>query len=222
MTAAALRLRESPFAPRTPAVALRAVAAAICVCELSGGRPGELERFLDVAPDRRAAGGALQFSERFLAGETSLGEDVEQLLVVAAEGHDVARCAAFVNRSWQLRHREATGFIGFVAGRPDQQPAIAMLLTRAEEWLAGRGATRVVAPFNGIETLGAGVRTLASDESADSPRIPMERHWINCLLSAGYSSLYPWWSYRTEARLGGRQRAVRGVFYSKALETGVR
>jgi hypothetical protein len=190
------------------------------VVELSGGRPRELERFLDLVPDGVPPGNARQLSERFLIGGTPLSEGVDQLLLVASNGRDVARCGAFVNRSWQLRQREPTGFIGFVAGWPGEQQAVGALLARAEQWLAQRGATRVAAPFNGTEALGAGIRTLASDESAASPRVSIEQHWIDCLLSAGYRSLYPWWSYRMETTGGGRRRAVRGVFYSKALGEG--
>ncbi len=93
--------------------------------------------------------------DKRLRGRSPFYEEMEHSLFVASNGRDLARCAAFVNRRWQRDKGEAAGFIGYFAAVPDAGAEVAEMLEAAERWLAERGATRVIAPFNGAITFTA-------------------------------------------------------------------
>src|SRR5215216_4881910 len=70
---------------------------------------------------------------------------------------DGARCAAIVNPGWQRsRNEPETGFIGYFAAGPDASKEAGEAIGAAEQWLAKRGITRVIAPINGNVLLGMG------------------------------------------------------------------
>lgn len=138
--------------------------------------------------------------QRFrITGRSLLHREVEATLFLATEGErDVARCAAFVNHAYQRYHGERTGFIGYIAAADDAGGVVVEMLDRAERHLAGRGCTRVIAPFNATDLAGTGVRTAAFDESPIFPfsyAPPSVASWLD---AAGYRRRYPWWSYRVD------------------------
>ena len=54
-----------------------------------------------------------------------------------------------INRRWQRDNNNPAGFISYFAALRGAEPQVAELLAAAEQWLALRGADRVIAPFNG-------------------------------------------------------------------------
>ncbi len=59
----------------------------------------------------------------------------------------VGRISAQIDRLHLERHRDATGFFGFLEGIDDAE-VFAALLGTAEAWLRGRGMRRILGPFN--------------------------------------------------------------------------
>lgn len=136
---------------------------------------------------------------RRLAGRSAFNEGMEHAMFVALdEGDPVARCAAFVNHRYQAHHREAVGFIGCFDAAAGSQRQVTKMLACAEEWLAGKGVTRVIAPYNGSALLGLALRTGGHDET---PMFPFNWHppfYADYLDAAGYRPTYPWWSFRID------------------------
>ena len=135
-----------------------------------------------------------------LTGRSSLHADIEHALFVVtdADGREVACCAALINRRYQQFHKEAVGFIGHFAATNDAGTRAIEMLEAAEDWLAERGVTRVVAGYNGHLLAGFGVRTA---EFESSPLFPLPWHpplYADVLATAGYRPTYPWWSYRID------------------------
>ena len=86
-------------------------------------------------------------------------------------GRCVGRCTAQIDRAWNDRYGERTGFFGFFDTIDDQQVADA-LLQRASEWLRSRGMKKVLGPFslNSNEEIGCLV------EGFDMPPMVMMPH----------------------------------------------
>jgi GNAT superfamily N-acetyltransferase len=149
---------------------------------------------------------------KFLMGRSAFNLGIEHALFVASNGGDVARCAAFVNQRWQERNREAVGSIGYFAAAPGVQREVNDLLARAEGWLAERGVTRVIAPFNGTVAMGMALRTSGHGEPPPFPFNWHPPYYADYIDSAGYRPTYPWWSYdidfSSEAYRKASQRAL--------------
>lgn len=153
--------------------------------------------------------------ERRLSGRSALHRDVEWVPFVASDaGRDVARCAAFVNRRYQEFHGEAVGFVGYLAAAPGVERGVVEMLGEAEAWLAARGVTRVIAPYNGHFLAGMAVRTAGFDEEPVFPLPWHPPHYADYLEAAGYRPSYPWWSYRVDFSSQAYRDASR-----RALET---
>lgn len=135
-----------------------------------------------------------------LSGRSAYFHDMEHTLFVAErDGRSVARCAALINRAWQSsKGADTTGFIGYLAARPDAAAATAEMLARAEDWLAERGIQRVIAPVNGSSMLGMGVLTDAFDESPMYPLAWNPRYYRDYLEAAGYAPRYPIWVFEID------------------------
>jgi hypothetical protein len=136
--------------------------------------------------------------DKRLRGRSPFYEEMEHSLFVASNGRDLARCAAFVNRRWQRDKGEAAGFIGYFAAVPDAGAEVAEMLEAAERWLAERGATRVIAPFNGATFHGIGVQTDAFDEEPMFPFPWQPPHYCRLLEAAGYRPTYPLWLFEID------------------------
>ena len=135
-----------------------------------------------------------------LSGRSLLHAELDHALFVASDdaGREVACGAAIVNRRYQRIHQEGVGFIGYFAAADDADKSAMDLLGAAEDWLASRGVTRVVAGYNGHLLAGLAVRT--ADFGSD-PVFPLPWHppaYTEILESAGYRRTYPWWSYRID------------------------
>jgi ribosomal protein S18 acetylase RimI-like enzyme len=136
--------------------------------------------------------------ERFLAGTSTWNRGLEHTLFVASNGCDVARCTAVVNHRYQDEHDEAVGFIGHFAAAPGAGEETADLLSSAEEWLARRGVTRVIAPYSSLADFG-----LLTADYDKEPIFPFRWHppyYADYLEGAGYRRAYPWWSYTIDLR----------------------
>ncbi len=110
---------------------------------------------------------------------------------VASDGRDVARCAAFVNRRYQESHNEPIGFIGYFAAAPGVNREVSKMFGKAEEWLAQRGVTRVIAPVNGTGLIGFGLRSAAFEEDPPFPLLWTPPYYSDYFEEAGYQPSYP-------------------------------
>jgi GNAT superfamily N-acetyltransferase len=152
--------------------------------------------------------------ERELIGDRSLyvgglDSDVRKRLAQHSEftqewdlalfANDSARCAAIVNPGWQRsRHQPQTGFIGYFAAGPDAPRDAGDVIGAAEERLAARGMTRVIAPVNGNVLLGMGALVDAFDESPMFPHAWNPAYYDEYLDEAGYEGTYPLWYYEID------------------------
>jgi hypothetical protein len=109
-------------------------------------------------------------------------------------GFAVGRCTATVDRSHLERHKDATGFFGFLDTTNDEEVA-RELLARAESWLRAKGMKRVRGPLslNINEEMGCLI------EGFDKPPyvlMPHHRSYQgNLIEKAGYAKtkdLYAW------------------------------
>lgn len=138
-----------------------------------------------------------------LSGRAALHADIEQAMFMASSGaragDDVAACCApFVNRRYQDFHKEPVGFIGYFAAAPNAGPQMKETLLGAEDWLAQRGVTRVIAPFNATFLAGLGFRTDEFDHDSIFPASWNPPSYPDALEAAGYRRSHPWWSYRID------------------------
>lgn len=136
--------------------------------------------------------------DKRLRGRSPFYEEMAHSLFVASNGRDVARCAAFVNRRWQRDKGDDAGFIGYFAAARGASAAVAEMLEAAERWLAERGATRVIAPFNGATFHGVGVQTDAFDEGPMFPFPWQPPYYPGLLEAAGYRPTYPMWLFEID------------------------
>jgi ribosomal protein S18 acetylase RimI-like enzyme len=154
-----------------------------------------------------------------LAGRSPFYEEMQHALFVATRGdRTCARCAALINARYQRAKKEAVGFIGHFAARPDTEAEVRALLLEAESWLSRRGVRRVIAPVNGAAFLGSALLTAAHDEPPIFPFGWDPAYYASYFLAAGYQATYPYWfywvdfssrEYRAVAERALRDRRVR-------------
>jgi len=126
---------------------------------------------------------------------------------------DNARGAAIVSPLWQRSSDEPqTGSIGYFAAGADAAGEVEELLAAAEDWLAARGMTRVIAPFNGSAVLGAAVLTDAFDERPMFPFPWNPPYYEDYLRRAGYERRYPLWYYDIDFSSERYREAARRAF----------
>jgi hypothetical protein len=94
-----------------------------------------------------------------------------QPFVAYQHGRPVGRISAQIDRLHEERYGERAGYFGMLEA-PDVPEVFAALLGAAEDWLRGRGATRVVGPFN----LGINQELGVLVEGFDSPPYFMMPH----------------------------------------------
>jgi GNAT superfamily N-acetyltransferase len=134
---------------------------------------------------------------KYLAGRSVLTTGFKTALFVASDdaGRDVARCVAAVNPRFNDWHDEATGAIGWFAAASQKGVQVREMLDVAEGWLAERGMTRALAPFNGSGLLGLGARVDGFDEDPMFPFHWTPPYYTHELERAGYEPAYPYWEY---------------------------
>ena len=133
--------------------------------------------------------------DKRLQGRSPFYEEVEQAAFVAGDRYDLARCVAFVNRRWQRDKGEDAGFIGYFAGADGAEDVVHEMLGIAESWLAERGASRVIAPYNAAAFHGLGAESDAFDEDPMFPFPWQPPHYPELLESCGYRPTYPFWIF---------------------------
>jgi GNAT superfamily N-acetyltransferase len=133
--------------------------------------------------------------DKRLAGRSAFCQETEHTLLVASNGRDLARCAALINRRWQRSRNADVGFIGYFAAAPGAEAAVADMLDAAEHWLAERGVTRVIGPYNGDAFHGFGTQVDAFDEEPMFPLPWQPPHYPALFATAGYEPAYPFWVY---------------------------
>jgi GNAT superfamily N-acetyltransferase len=142
---------------------------------------------------------------KYLRGRSPFYEEMEHALFVAAR--DRGRCAAMINRRWQRDNGEDAGFIGYFAGAPDAGQEVVEMLGAAERWLAERGASRAIGPYNGAAFHGLGTLTDAFDEDPAFPLAWQPPYYPDLFEAAGYRPTYPFWIFEVDFA-SERYRAV--------------
>jgi hypothetical protein len=141
-------------------------------------------------PELRASVG------KYLRGRSAFYEEMEHALFVADRGR--ARCTAMVNRRWQRDKGDDAGFIGYFAAAPDGAKQAVEMLGAAERWLADKGATHALGPFNGAAFHGLGTLTDAYDEDPAFPLPWQPPHYPEVFRTAGYEPARPFWVYEID------------------------
>jgi GNAT superfamily N-acetyltransferase len=124
-----------------------------------------------------------------LAGRSAVTEGASSRLFVADDGR--ARCSAWVAPRWQEANDADTGFVGHVALAEGAETSAGEVLSAAEEWLRGEGATRVLAPVEGVPILGVGARVRAFDEDPCFPFRWQPPRVAELLRTSGYEDFCP-------------------------------
>jgi ribosomal protein S18 acetylase RimI-like enzyme len=153
-----------------------------------------------------------------LGGGSAFWEETEHAMLVASNGHDVARCVAMINRRWQREGREDVGFIGYFAAAPHAEAAVAGMLEAAERWLAERGVHRVIAPYNGSAFHGFATQVDGFDEQPMFPLPWQPPHYPALFEASGYGPAYPFWVYEIDFT-SERYREVSRLAIDDALCT---
>ena len=194
------------------------MAATVSVRELNPSNSKAVEEYLDLE-HHLAKGPPLYVAptrsdlHKQLSGKSAFFEQIDHTLFVASDGeHDVAHCAALVNRRWQASHRDTTtGFIGYFGAAEGAGQQVRALLRAAEEWLADRGIRRAIAPFNGAAFLGVGAQVDAFDESPMFPFHWTPPHHAALLQAAAYEpshGLINYWVDFSDDRYRERTRSI--------------
>ncbi len=136
--------------------------------------------------------------DKRLRGRSPFYEEMEHTAFLASDGRTTARCAALINHRWQRDKGEDAGFIGYFAAAPGAEVLVREMLGAAESWLAERGASRAIAPFNGASFHGLAALTDAFDEEPIFPMTWQPAHYAHQLEAAGYRPTYPFWVYEID------------------------
>jgi GNAT superfamily N-acetyltransferase len=173
------------------------------VTQLAADDKGERRRFIALerqlmSPHPLFVGEIRPDVDKRLSGRSAFSEEIDHTLLVASNGRDVARCAAVINRRWQRSRSEDVGFIGYFAAAPGAEAAVADMLATAEQWLAERGVTRVIAPYNGDGFHGFATQVDAFDEEPMFPLPWQPPHYPALFEAAGYDAAYPFWVYEID------------------------
>ena len=194
------------------------------VREIDPAQKQELNRFVrlerELVGDQPLFYGDLDSNVRkILSGRSEFSKQWD----VALFANDRARAAALINPVWQASHDQPqTGGIGWFAAAPGSYMETRDVLDAAEDWLARRGMTRVIAPFNGVAFLGMSALTDAYEESPMFPLPWSPPHYEQYFADAGYEHTYPFWYYDvdfmyeryrdfTERALESPECSVRGI-----------
>lgn len=129
------------------------------------------------------------------------------------DGQPVGRIAAAVNHVYNDFHQTRTGFIGLFESIDDAEVASA-LLDEAADWLARRGMTEAIGPFNlstNDELYSPGILL----ESFDRPPLLLMAHnppyYAGLFEAAGWEKRKDLLSYWMEEENAPPERLVRGV-----------
>lgn len=109
-----------------------------------------------------------------------------QLFMVDDGGQPIARCCAIINHRYQNAKKASVGSIGYFAALPGYQEQVCELIKAAEDWLADRGVTEVLAPFNGSALLGVGLMSSYYDEEPMYPFKWQPGYYYNYFAMNGY------------------------------------
>src|SRR5262249_45137069 len=153
---------------------------------------------------------------RLLQGRSPKQDGVEHAMFVVANGRDVARCTAFVNRRWQRHHGRPAGFVGHFAAAPDAVAEVRRLLAAAEAWLAGRGATIAIAGYDGVCGNCLGIRTAEFERAPLSPEPWHPPHYARHLEAWGHEPSRTWVSWHLGLR-DGTLRSMSELATRRAL-----
>jgi hypothetical protein len=121
------------------------------ITQVGGG--GELRQFVDL-PEHLYRGDPnwvpqLRSSEfKLFRKKTAFFAQADMALFLARRGgQPVGRIAAIQNKAHNNHYQDSVGFFGYFECADDPEAAKG-LITRAEEWLKGRGLTRIRGPVN--------------------------------------------------------------------------
>ncbi len=136
---------------------------------------------------------------KFLTRKSLMAKEMEfGLFVVSKSGEDVGRCAAIINKKFQVQKQAGAGFIGFFAAAEGCEQEIAEMIQQAENWLKERGVTKIIAPANGGAPNSMGFMVTGFDEDPMFPFPWTPPYYGGYIESLNYQPTYPMWYYEID------------------------
>lgn len=102
----------------------------------------------------------------------ALAQMPHELLLAVRGDEVVGRLAVFLNPAHLARYNDQTGHFGFLDTVEEDSEAVAALMRTAEEWLRGKGMSRIAGPFNFSVNEECGLLV----DGFDSPPVMMMLH----------------------------------------------
>jgi GNAT superfamily N-acetyltransferase len=136
---------------------------------------------------------------KMLTRKSLLAKEMEfGLFIVSKDGEDVGRCAAIINKKFQIQKQADAGFIGFFAAAEGYAQEIGAMIKQAENWLKEKGVTKIIAPANGGAPNSMGFLV---DGFNEDPMFPFPWHppyYRAYIENTGYQARYPLWYYEVD------------------------
>lgn len=137
--------------------------------------------------------------EKTLTRKTEMAKEMEfSLFIVSKSGKDVGRCAASINKKFQVQKQADAGFIGFFAAAEGCEQEVAAMIDQAEHWLRERGVTKAIAPANGAAPNSMGFRISGFDEDPMFPFPWTPPYYPDYIKNFNYQPTYPLWYYEID------------------------
>lgn len=134
-----------------------------------------------------------------LTRKTQMAKEMEfGLFVVSKSGEDVGRCAAIINKKFQVQKQAGAGFIGFFAATEGCEQEVAEMIRQAENWLKERGVTKIIAPANGGAPNAMGFMVSGFDEDPMFPFPWTPPYYPAYIEKLNYQPTYPMWYYEVD------------------------
>lgn len=136
---------------------------------------------------------------KMLTRKSLMAREMEfELFVVTKAGVDVGRCAAIINKKFQVQKQAGAGFIGYFAAAEDCAQEVAEMIAQAENWLKEKGVTKIIAPANGGAPNSMGVLVAAFDEDPMFPFGWTPSYYRQYIEDLNYKPTYPLWYYEID------------------------
>lgn len=136
---------------------------------------------------------------KVLSGKTLAAKSFEiGLFIVSKSGEDVGRCAAIINKKFQAQKQPGSGFIGYFAAAEGCEHEVAEMIGQAENWLKGKGVTKVIAPANGGAPNSMGFLVTGFDEDPMFPFPWSPQYYTGYIERLNYQPTYPLWYYEVD------------------------
>ncbi len=135
------------------------------------------------------------------------------------DGKPVGRITAHLHRASLKLHSPTTGYFGFFDCADDKAVA-ALLLSAAENWVRGKGMTRLVGNYNLTAMQQIGVMTDGFNESPYTDQIWGPDFLPDLLEANGYTPSFPMTTFAMPLMDGSNQKALPDAMRTQLLDEG--